>query len=81
MDKRERGEGTLGRRPPRAGHLSAQAASSVGRRGSASPPALVREPRVFLLDEPLSNLDAKRAPAPGTSSSGSSSAWERPRST
>ncbi|MFN8661478.1 MAG: ABC transporter ATP-binding protein [Thermomicrobiales bacterium] len=43
--------------------------------------ALVREPAVFLLDEPLSNLDAQRRALPAMNCRGSSAGLARRRST
>ena len=40
--------------------------------------AMVREPDVFLLDEPLSNLDAQPGSRPGPSCSVCTSGWVRP---
>jgi len=43
--------------------------------------ALVREPAIYLMDEPLSSLDAKLRADCASSSSASSASWERRSST
>ena len=62
-------------RPPAEAARRPAAAVAMGR-------AIVREPAVFLMDEPLSNLDAKlRACRCGVRSPGCSTTSARPRST
>ena len=64
-------------------HLDRKPANLSGgqRQRVAMGGAIVRNPKVFLMDEPLSNLDAKLRVQMRTEISASSSGWRRPRST
>ena len=64
-------------------HLERKPANLSGgqRQRVAMGRAIVREPKAFLMDEPLSNLDAKLRVQMRTRSRGSSTGSARPRST